>query len=586
MQKKHLPEIESVVDLCLGKDPYWDAWVLHFMTENNLEHSVAPDENASPEQIRFMVDLQENQVFVPCSDWMFRNLLDTELTPELLDEYRQQWRTLARLVRDHVPDTYTRKKIIALSRHKFGQTLEGAFVIPSRLFKRLITIFLAFSAEEDPFRTRRQTRNRRAARFMKSPALSRFLNACPDTALTCSRIQDLRWELDLLELKRLFCLSTWEEIWMQDGFAPSEGDLQRQIDLPCPEFDAVFSRVLGPDRSKGIKILYLPESSGAVLFDLKIISALIRQGHRVTLAFKEGFFLDAPTFWDCEEDPVLGDALGAALRMPARQASKNELLKAQRENSLLLISDGSRERLNFYRTSVTFARAWKESDLIIAKGEPNYRRLIRNSHSFSRDVLTMHRDEQGGLRLHFKEKSSRAYKITESMILDKAESLIQEMRRSRLSGKQVMFYSAVVGSIPGQTKVAIEVLNTFVSFLRRKHEGLFVINPAEHFEPGMDGDDLMFMWEKVQRSGVIDIWRFQTVSDIEKSFELMDRKIPSVWNGKDATFSTGCTKEMNIALDMQKSHPELQIMGPSPEKFFRRREYGLGKFFDESIDRG
>jgi len=58
-----------------------------------------------------------------------------------------------------------------------------------------------------------------------------------------------------------------------------------------------------------------------------------------------------------------------------------------------------------------------------------------------------------------------------------------------------------------------------------------------------------------------------------------------VWNGKDATYSTGCTKEMKIALDMQKRHPELQIIGPDPAKFFRRREYGVGKYFDISLER-
>jgi hypothetical protein len=50
--------------------------------------------------------------------------------------------------------------------------------------------------------------------------------------------------------------------------------------------------------------------------------------------------------------------------------------------------------------------------------------------------------------------------------------------------------------------------------------------------------------------------------------------------GKDATFSTGCTKEMNIALTVQKDHPEMQIIGPAKEKFMRRREYGIGKMYD------
>jgi len=34
---------------------------------------------------------------------------------------------------------------------------------------------------------------------------------------------------------------------------------------------------------------------------------------------------------------------------------------------------------------------------------------------------------------------------------------------------------------------------------------------------------------------------------------------------------------------MQRTHPEMQIIGPNPEKFFRRREYGVGKFFDAAI---
>jgi len=45
-----------------------------------------------------------------------------------------------------------------------------------------------------------------------------------------------------------------------------------------------------------------------------------------------------------------------------------------------------------------------------------------------------------------------------------------------------------------------------------------------------------------------------------------------------------CTKEMHIALDMQKEQLELQIIGPDPRKFFRRREYGVGKYCDVAID--
>ena len=185
--------------------------------------------------------------------------------------------------------------------------------------------------------------------------------------------------------------------------------------------------------------------------------------------------------------------------------------------------------------------------------------------------------------MELKRGASWVRKFTEKDLTAKAREIIHDMRSERRKGNTIMFYSAVIGSIPGQTKTAIELVNTFVQHLRERLDSTFIINPAEHFEEGMDGDDLMFMWEQVQRSGFLDVWRFQTVEDIETSFRLLRRKVPSVWSGKDSTFSTGCTKEMHIALDVQRHHPELQIIGPASEKFFRRRDYGIGKYYDATL---
>jgi hypothetical protein len=185
--------------------------------------------------------------------------------------------------------------------------------------------------------------------------------------------------------------------------------------------------------------------------------------------------------------------------------------------------------------------------------------------------------------MELKPKAAWVRQFPEQEIVTKARGIIAQMREARDNGKTVMFYSAIIGSIPGQTKVALQLVNAFVAHLRDRLENTFMVNPAEHFEEGMDGDDLMYMWERVQRSGFLDVWRFQTVEDIEKSFALLDRKVPSAWSGKDSTFSTGCTKEMRIALDVQKQHSELQIIGPSAEKFFRRRDYGVGQYFDATL---
>ncbi len=580
-----LPDISSVSSVRTGQDPYLDAWFLHFMLENNIEHLVNPKVNASAEQLRFMVDIEEDQVFVPCTDWMFDNLLKTRMTRELKKEYIETWKRMVILIHAFSGEPFIRKKILSLCKHLFRRALLSPFMIPSRLLKRMLDIFLSQNALQDPYLARKKDYNRRALEFMNTPVFFRFISSCPDSTMGCEKIQDLRWELDLLELRRFFCISTWSDIWEQEDFHPDSALVKKEISRQWEGFEQVMTDLFGPDNIYGYKILYLPNSAGGIMFDLKIIQTLIRLGHKVVLVMKEGFYYEYPTFWDVDSDPVLASALREARLVQDSQISKKDFLKKQRQDRLLIISDGTRERMNLYRTSITFARAWKESDLVIAKGNGNFRRFINNSYLFTRDILAFYRDSRGEVHFRFKKRSSRVRKFIESEILHKAQQIKKAMLGAKLKGQRVLFYSAVIGSIPGQTRMAVEVINHFVNYMRERMDQTFIVNPAEHFEPGMDGDDLMYMWEMVQRSGLIDVWRFQSVNDIEKSFEIMGRKVPPIWAGKDATYSTGCTKEMHIALEVQKKYPEMQIIGPSAEKFFRRREYGVGKFFDANIER-
>ncbi|GAB6125660.1 ARMT1-like domain-containing protein [Humidesulfovibrio idahonensis] len=572
---------DTAREIRYGQDPALDALLLHFMTENSLEHSIDP-ENATPEQIRFIVALGEECFYAPCGDWMLHFLLKAHLGDDLRREYGDQWRLLVRTVRNAVPSGPLRRRILLLCRHKFRTVLAAPILIPSRLLKRMLTIFIALSGITDPFREQKREMNRRALAFLRSPFFNRLVNVCPDDRLTCESISELRFELDLLEMERQLFFSTYKPFWQQD--APTEGldaDVMRES-LSSVNFSPLRG-IFRPERGS-LRILYLPRASGGILMDLQVVRSLLRQGHRVVLALKDGFYFDSPTVWDLESDPVLAEEFKDAYVLHNYRATKNELLQALREHALVVISDGTRERFNPYRLSVTFARAWKECDLVLAKGEAYYRRFIGTSHDFTRDVLVFFSDAGGKFRMYFKPKASHVVKFTEEAILAKAEGIINQMRQARAEGKTVMFYSAVVGSIPGQVKVAIQVLNTFVGYLRSRLEETFIINPGEHFEEGMDADDLMFMWERVQRSGYLNVWRFQTDADIEKSFELMGKKVPPMWAGKDATYSTGCTKEMHIALSVQKHQPELQIIGPSPEKFLRRREYGVGRFSDVVVD--
>ncbi|MBG0790898.1 MAG: hypothetical protein H0S80_10410 [Desulfovibrionaceae bacterium] len=579
-------KFNSVLNIRYGQDAALDALLLHFMTENHLEYTIDPLKNASSEQLRFMLVLDEGEFYAPCSDWMFRMLLEEGLPDRLQLKYIEQWKRFISLSRNFCADRDQARRFILLARHKFRMALASPIIMPSRLMKRFITIFMSQSGIDDPYRDIRRGLNRQAAEIAASPVFDEMVNRGGADVDATGRIDDLRYALDLLEIERLMRISTTTDHWTPESFnleTFASSELVEELATGSAEFRGVLERL---DRGEGTpnRILYLPNRAGGIIFDLKVVRALLRLGHRVVLALKEGFFFEQPTFWDRDNDPILAQAFAGAHFVSEDRLSKNELLTIMARHPFVVISDGTREKFNPYRMSVTFARAWKECDLILAKGKRLYDRLIDNSHEFTRDVVNFYRDGGGEFHLHFRPRSRRAHSFSEKYITDKAEAIIAEMREARRHGKTVMFYSGIIGSVPGQTKAAIQVITTFVEHLRSQLDDAYIINPGEHFEEGMDADDLMYMWEKVQRSGYINVWRFQTYFDIEKSFGLMGRKVPPVWTGKDATYSTGCTKEMHIALDVQKSYPELQIIGPSPEKFFRRREYGVGKFCDVAVD--
>ena len=577
-----LPAVTSVADITMGEDPQLEAWVYHFLTENNIEYLTNPSIVASAAQLRFMVALQEGQVYLPCSDALFAQMYSRAEQAGLVEEYKKSWIFIVRLIYGHDLSKPEMRRVLSLCRYRFRQYLNARMLLPSRLVKRLVKVVLTKCGILDPFAAKKRLANARAEQVLQSPEFQQAINAFPTMETPTSlSLSGMRQELDMAETARLLRLSTLDTLWTCTVPSPV---LEQEVVQAAQHIDCVRA-VLHQGSEERKRILFIPDVAGGIMFDLALIRTLLRQGHEVVLALKEFFYFKALTLWDLEDDPVIKKALGAAHVLDHNTVSKNELLQLLREHRFLVISDGTSEQLNLYRTSVAFARAWKECDLILAKGRRNKEILLGTSHLFTRDILAFWREQDGTFAVQAKPRAEWAHKFSEKDLLAKAKEITDAMRAARAQGKTVMFYSAVIGSIPGQTDVAISLVNTFVETLRSRMDGTFIINPAEHFVEGMDGDDLMYMWENVQRSGLLDVWRFQTVPDIEASFALLGRKVPSVWSGKDATFSTGCTKEMHIALEVQRKHPELQIIGPSPERFFRRNEYGVGKYYDATLTR-
>ena len=570
----------------MGTDPDRDAWLTNFYTENHLAYEAFPEHVASPEQLNFIIYMGGEPLYFPCSDDLFAAIVEKRADNMLTTAYSKIWRRLERLVREVVKDEFKRTYLLSLLSIKYQHETSSKVLLPSRLEKRLLAIFTTISEISRPFGGLKETENRRVSAFLERSDFVKAFNSLHGLEINDdTTLDDVDLQQHVLRLRRLLVLSTVQEIWQEETPPPMD-ELERVMNVPINTGGWQWTINWLRDVISGKRrpyVLWIGGRSGEIVFDLAIIRILQKMGIKVILAVKQGFYYHRISFVDLLEDPILGELLAGVDFIGESAISKNELLtKLSSSSRLLVISDGTREQFNPLMTSVTFARAFKEADLIISRC-PGSRECINNHFLFTRDLVSIVGEESGKVDIIRKPHHPAVIRFSESALRGKAEALIQSVKMEKDKGKAVMFYSAIVGSIPGQLGMAKQILNVFIQHLRSTMHDAFIINPGEHFEWGMDADDIMYMWEIFQRSGVIDIWRFQTMSDIEKAFELMGEKVPPEWTGKDATYSTGCTKEMEIAMDIQNKYPEMQLIGPSWEKFQRRKEYGVGKLYDRAL---
>ncbi len=564
----------------MGNDDYFDAWLYNFMIENNIAYHMNPQITASIEQISFMVALEKNEVYIPCNDHTFQMLLHGKDQAVLNQAYRRVWSTIVNIVRSVGFTQQEKRRVLTFCRFRFKELVHNRNIIPSRVMKRMTSLLAAQSGIEDPWSKLRQQANINDLEVFNSDIIQNALYEMDQSISKATNLFTLRVELNRLELARLMYLSANSR-----GIANNTRST-KQLQQAFTESSSLakdFLSLLEVESDNCKTILFLPDTSGGFVFDMALITRLRSMGHKVIVALKNNFYFYSPTIDDAQDDSVIEKLLEDAIIVQDSSLSKNQLIQYLRLSSLVIIDDGTRERLNLYRTNITFARAWKEADIILAKGLRNAQLLALNSQNFTRDIACYWVDSDNTYQLKTKLRAKHIRKLTEGDIRERAEGIIAQMRHAHKSGKTIMFYSCIIGSIPEQESTAIALVNAFVENLRNKLDDTFIINPAEQSPNGMDGDDLMYMWERVQRSGYINVWRFQTVQDIEDSFAMLGKKVLPAWAGKDATYSTGCTKEMRIALDVQKHNPEMQILGPSKKKFFRRDTYGVGKYFDSRI---
>nr|NJM04081.1 protein-glutamate O-methyltransferase family protein [Desulfobacula sp.] len=577
-------ENKENIPVRLGKDPDFDAWFTAFFLKNHIDPFAYPSKVGSKEQVEFMVFPEDGERYYPCSDKTFHAIMSGKYTPFLKQRYKQVYEKITAMIDELIDSDYDRQYLKTLIDIKYNDEISTGLLIPSRLEKRLHKIFLSRTHIENPYSREKETVNQNVKKFLASETLKNALNQVDESLQPAQDITltELREKIKEIEFVRRITLLTQNHLWTRENpNIPSPGRIKKIFNTRI--MGDGLAPLISLMKAKKQKILWLADESGDMVLDLSIAEFLAELGHIVILAVKESPFFKKVCLADTRTDPVLIKILENAHYIYEKTISKNNLVNLlKHDKNLYVISDGTRETLNLLLVSTTFSRIFKEVDCVITRGRSQKKRLIDSHFRFTQNIINISVIKKS-LFITYKPRHDAFVKFSHQALEEKANRIIDQMKSAKKRGMTVMFYSGIIGSIPGKIDVAKKIMSTFIDYLHKQSADLFIINPSLYYEPGMDADDLMYMWEIVQRSSYIDIWRFQTSDDIAETFALLNLKVPPEWIGKDSTYSTGCTKEIRIAQEVQKENPEMQLIAPSIDKFMRRNEYGVGSMYDRRL---
>ncbi len=197
------------------------AWLTAFYIENHLDPITHPDHAAPPEQVRFMVYLDEDERYYPCSNRMFEAIMRRGNSRFLQKKYQEVLQRVMALVADQIEDQSESQYLESLIKIKYEHETRDQIMIPSRLEKRLIQIFLNRTQIEDPYMYEKALRNYRAHNVLKSKTLQKALNHIDPSAFKDSpnSLAAIRGFTDQIVIQRLFSLSVENTLWETDSAA-------------------------------------------------------------------------------------------------------------------------------------------------------------------------------------------------------------------------------------------------------------------------------------------------------------------------------------------------------------------------------
>ncbi|MBU2630504.1 MAG: hypothetical protein KKE61_17975, partial [Proteobacteria bacterium] len=437
------------------KNPDFDAWFTAFFLKNHIDPFAYPTKVGAREQIEFMVYPENGERYYPCSDKMFGAIMSRKYPAFLKNHYKQVFDKIMAMIDELIDSEYDQQFLKTLIEIKYNDEIQTGLLIPSRLEKRLYKIFLSRTHIENPCSDVKKAANKKMKKFLSSETFKKALNQIDDSLQTIETLSlfDLREKIKEIEFQRLLTLLAQESLWAQENpKIPTLSKIKKIFKTPIKGNG--FFHLLELMKAKKQKILWLADESGEVVVDLLIAKFLAELGHAVIFAVKEAPFFDKVCLADTRTDPVLVKEFENAHFIHEKTISKNNLVKLlKHDKNIYVVSDGTRETLNLLLTSTTFSRIFKEVDCVISRGVAQKKRLIDTHFRFTQSIINIS-FEKNALLVTYKQRHPDFIKFSHEQLEEKANKIIDQMKTAKKKGITVMFYSGIIGSIPGKIDVA------------------------------------------------------------------------------------------------------------------------------------
>ncbi|MGD8368216.1 MAG: hypothetical protein PVG78_11265, partial [Desulfobacterales bacterium] len=158
---KHTDRIRGTKPYIPYKEPKRDAWYTAFFIENHMDYFAYPEHVGTPEQVRFMVFTDDEERYYPCSDRMFEAIMNRDRSSFLQERYAAVLDRVIRLIDRLIENPGEKTYLESLIRTKYDHETRDEIMIPSRLEKRLVNIFLHRTQIADPYLCEKGMRNLR-----------------------------------------------------------------------------------------------------------------------------------------------------------------------------------------------------------------------------------------------------------------------------------------------------------------------------------------------------------------------------------------------------------------------------------------